>query len=489
MKGSLRLFVLFTVVMAAVVCSTYAEAGTVPYIDASPWAVPELERAGTYGFITERMNERMNAPITREEFSELAVVLYEKYTGVKAVAADMNVFADTVNPEIFKAYNLKIVKGTDVGRRLFSPDDITTREQVAVMLYRTIKAMNPDADFSTDEAGGFLDEAEISGWAVEALEFMNLNGFMKDEGGRISPRGSCTREMAALIATRIYEKYFADRISGNGEAEGENPAGESKDFYLEQIVVNDMEILADNYRIRGKDGIEYILISTDKFKYAFKLPDAGYYTYPEVNVLGGSISIEWRNASGTVMRADMQEGSEEAVINGTRVFIGIAPFSQNDKMFIPINFFISERGMSSEESIENNTLYIQYEKDFPDASLIGTWSDSDIDLFDRTEAIKAGATGDISYGTGYLFRTDGTYGLRMVSIGGGNGIFILQEGKYRIMGNTIICYDIVETVYSGSPFTLQYKDKKLDKPQYLFIYNYEKKAGKMEVGGFWLNRL
>ncbi|HWQ30241.1 MAG TPA: hypothetical protein VN549_04550, partial [Negativicutes bacterium] len=467
----------------------YAEAGAVPYNDASSWAVPELERANTYGFITERMKEKMNAPITREEFSELAVVLYEKYTGVKAVAADMNVFADTVNPEIFKAYNLKIVKGTDADKRLFSPDDSTTREQVAVMLYRTIKAMKPDADFRTDEAGGFLDEADISGWAVEALEFMNLNGFMKDESGHIGPKGSCTREMAVLITTRIYEKYFAERITGSGEAAGENTEGGSEGFYLEQIVVNDMEILADNYRVRNKGGIEYILISTDKFKYAFKLPDAGYYTYPEVNVLGGSISIEWKNASGTVMHADMQEGSEEAVINGTKVFIGIAPFSQNGKMFIPINFFISERGMNSEESIENSALYIQYEKDFQASALVGTWSDSDIDLFVRADAIKAGATENIPYGTGYQFKADGTYGLRMVSTGGGNGVFILQEGKYQIMGNTILCHDIVETVYSGSPLVLQYKGKKLDKPQYMFIYNYEEKAGRMEIGGFWLNRL
>ncbi|MGE5677942.1 MAG: stalk domain-containing protein [Pseudomonadota bacterium] len=489
MKKSLRILVLFAVVMAALVCNANAEAGSVPYNDASSWAVPELERASTYGFITERMKERMNAPITREEFSELAVVLYEKYTGVKAVAADMNVFADTVNPEIFKAYNLKIVKGTDTSQRLFSPDDFANREQVAVMLYRTIKAMDPGADFSTYEAGGFMDEADISGWAVEALEFMNLNGFMKDEGGRIGPKGSCTREMAVLITTRIYEKYFAERIADSDEAAGENKAAEDEGFYLEQIVMNDVEILADNYRIRNKDGIDYILISTDKFKYAFKLPDAGYYTYPDVNVIGGSVSIEWKNDSGTVIHADMQEGSEEAVVNGTKVFVGIAPFSQSGKMFIPINFFISERGMNSKESIENNTLYIQYEKCFPAAELTGNWSDSDIDLFARTEAIKAGATGDISYGTGYLFRADGTYGMRMVSTGGGNGIFILQEGEYRIMGNTILCHDILETVYSGSPLVQQYKDKKLDKPQYMFIYNYEKKAGRIEIGGFWLNRL
>lgn len=51
----------------------------------------------------------MSAPITREEFCEVAVRLYEKSTGKEATYNDSSAFSDTKNPEIFKAYELGIV--------------------------------------------------------------------------------------------------------------------------------------------------------------------------------------------------------------------------------------------------------------------------------------------------------------------------------------------------------------------------------------------
>ncbi|MDD3705699.1 MAG: S-layer homology domain-containing protein [Clostridiaceae bacterium] len=174
---------------------------------ASSWAVPELEKAAGYGFITDRIKDNMSAPITREEFAEVAVKLYEKYTGKQAVTGDMSVFADTTNPEIFKAYNLKIVNGTDMAKKLFSPKDSSNRQQVAVMLFRTVNTMYPNADFGTSGVGRFADEKDIASWAVEAVRFMNKNGFLKGSDNKIDPNGICTREMAVLIATRVYEKY------------------------------------------------------------------------------------------------------------------------------------------------------------------------------------------------------------------------------------------------------------------------------------------
>ena len=92
------------------------------YRNTSPWAEPELNKASVYGFITNSIKDNMSAPITREEFAEVSVKLYEKYTGKQAVTGDMSVFSDTSNPEVFKAFNLKIVNGTDAARKLFSPN-------------------------------------------------------------------------------------------------------------------------------------------------------------------------------------------------------------------------------------------------------------------------------------------------------------------------------------------------------------------------------
>jgi hypothetical protein len=198
------------------------------YGNASSWAEPELDKASVYGFITNRIKDDMSAPITREEFAEVSVKLYEKYTGKQAATGDMSVFADTSNPEIFKAYNLKIVNGTDAARKLFSPKGLVNRQQVAAMLFRTISAINPEADLGTSGAGTFADEKDIAPWAIDAVRFMNKNGFLKGSDNKIDPGGICTREMAVIIAARVYEKY-ADYGAASEEVVSSRPAVQAED--------------------------------------------------------------------------------------------------------------------------------------------------------------------------------------------------------------------------------------------------------------------
>ena len=47
------------------------------YKNASTWAVAELDKVAEYGFITDNIKDKMNGPITREEFCEVAIKLYE----------------------------------------------------------------------------------------------------------------------------------------------------------------------------------------------------------------------------------------------------------------------------------------------------------------------------------------------------------------------------------------------------------------------------
>lgn len=61
--------------------SNIVKIGTTAYESASPWAVGELDQAAELGFITDRIKGKMNAPITREEFAEVAVNFYELVTG------------------------------------------------------------------------------------------------------------------------------------------------------------------------------------------------------------------------------------------------------------------------------------------------------------------------------------------------------------------------------------------------------------------------
>lgn len=174
------------------------------YKEASQWAVQELDRAAEYGFITEKIREKMNGPITREELCEVIMKLYEKMIG-EATYQDMSAFTDTKNPEIFKAYELGIVSG--VGNGKFAPTQLTNREQVAVMMHNAVKKIKPDADFNIDGVGNFKDEKLISSWALQSVKFMNKNGLIIGSNGNVDPKGTTTREQAVLIVVRTYEKY------------------------------------------------------------------------------------------------------------------------------------------------------------------------------------------------------------------------------------------------------------------------------------------
>ena len=488
MKKLISIIVIFVILVVGLTFSGFAASEDLPYKEASFWAVPELDKASEYGFITDKIKDKMNASITREEFTEIAVKLYEKYTGEPAHYSDMSAFVDTKNPEVFKAYELKIVNGTDIQRRLFSPDQLTNREQVAVMMFRAVNAIMPGTDFSTEEADKFTDEKDISGWALESVRFMIKNGFLKGGDGKISPKGTCTREMAVLIATRVYEKYSSDNSGYTADSSGKNNVSSNGSYNWDQIVINDTEIFRDNYHIKVKDDFYYIFIEAERFKYAFKCPYAGSYTYPEVDIIGGSISASWSNGEDIVLKVDLQEGNTEALVSGMKVDAGMAPYSEDGKLYIPINLFISEMEMDVEVSSNEDTLFIQYKDIFPADILVGTWSDTDTDLFTSFKDMTTGVMSLSSYATAYIFNSEGTYGLRMISVGGVNDTFIMQRGKYKIKGNTIMYYDIIETVYKGTPFSLKYEDKLLDSSHYEFIYNYDSEADKIEIGGFWYNR-
>jgi S-layer homology domain. len=186
------------------------------YSDASKWAEPELEKASELELIPDILKGAdMTKPITREEFCELAVLLYEKVTDTAAAPISPNPFTDTSNSQILKAYALGITAGTSA--TAFSPKTLINREQCAAMLYRAIKAIAPNADYSVTGIKDFPDQKDISSWAVDSAKYMSKLGIIKgDSDGNFMPKatttakvaagyGMATREAAILMAVRTYE--------------------------------------------------------------------------------------------------------------------------------------------------------------------------------------------------------------------------------------------------------------------------------------------
>ncbi|MDF2524639.1 MAG: hypothetical protein K0R31_2280 [Clostridiales bacterium] len=182
--------------------------GMPAYSNASAWAKTELNKASEYDLIPASLKGAdMTKPITREEFAELAVRLYEKTTKTTAAIASSNPFTDTKNPEILKALKIGVTTGTSA--TTFSPRELMNREQVATMLSRDIRIMAPKGDFSIIGAPVFADQKDISSWALEHVKFMSKNEIIKGADGKFMPKAITTAQIAAGYATTTREQAIA----------------------------------------------------------------------------------------------------------------------------------------------------------------------------------------------------------------------------------------------------------------------------------------
>jgi len=95
-----------------------------------------------------------------------------------------------------------VVNGTS--DTTFSPDDVISREQFAVMLYRfadRIQDVSGRADLSV-----FADVYQISDWAWEAVSWANKEGLLSGKGDNIlDPQGQATRAEAATLISRFVD--------------------------------------------------------------------------------------------------------------------------------------------------------------------------------------------------------------------------------------------------------------------------------------------
>ncbi|CAM3828699.1 S-layer homology domain-containing protein [Marinicrinis lubricantis] len=172
----------------------------------SRWASKDLKLAEKNRLVPADLLRAYDSPITRSEFSKIAVRLYEALTGRESEPAAVNPFTDTSRKDVLKAYKLGIVQGRDEG--IFAPDDPITRQDLAVMLYKTLIAAGFNASPISTWQKSYVDIGQVSGYAVEPLRFFNQAYILKGkEQDLLAPLDQTTREEAYVLAERIYDKY------------------------------------------------------------------------------------------------------------------------------------------------------------------------------------------------------------------------------------------------------------------------------------------
>lgn len=176
---------------------------TQSYAQPSDWAKEGVNKTLTYDLAPETIMSDFNKKITRGEFAHMSVKLYESITSKEAPHNYENPFSDTSDTYVLSANKLGIIKG--VGGRRFAPDNPISREEISVMIYRTLKVSGIEVKEYTVS---FADSNKISTWAKGAVGFMQHHNIISGVGVNLmSPKSLTTREQAMLISVRAYENF------------------------------------------------------------------------------------------------------------------------------------------------------------------------------------------------------------------------------------------------------------------------------------------
>ena len=94
----------------------------------------------------------------------------------------------------------EIVKGYGNGK--FGPNDPVTREQLAAILYRYTQYKGWSTTAASGSLKGFADDASVSSYAVDAMNWAVDEGLLKGANNKLSPKSNATRAQVAAIIHR-----------------------------------------------------------------------------------------------------------------------------------------------------------------------------------------------------------------------------------------------------------------------------------------------
>lgn len=170
--------------------------------NASEWSEIELKDASKNGFISPSIQKNMKSQMTREEFADILIRVYEKVKKIHLVTAK-SPFTDSDNPSVIKAAKLGIVQG--VGWSKFNPQANVTRQEMATMLTRFLKSLNQSLN-KPEISAQFLDHADINDWALESIYQLQGFGLIEgDQNNNFLPKNNATREEGVALGQRVYD--------------------------------------------------------------------------------------------------------------------------------------------------------------------------------------------------------------------------------------------------------------------------------------------
>ena len=145
-----------------------------------------------------------NAPLTR---AMIVTILY-RMAGSPAGSGSSD-FTDVAAGKWFaKAVAWAAANGivNGYGSGLFGPNDPVTREQLAAILYRYAVYGGMTAVTLEENLGSFADTAQLSAYAIQAMNWAVGQGLINGSGSNLVPKAQATRAQVAAIIHRYLER-------------------------------------------------------------------------------------------------------------------------------------------------------------------------------------------------------------------------------------------------------------------------------------------
>ena len=171
--------------------------------EAAPWAEEAIQKMAGLELVNGTGGNKYSpvAPMTR---GSLATVLHRLSQGKTDYETT---FKDVAQGKYYTegvawAAKAKVVTGytTDI----FAPDDVITREQLAVMLARYAKLIGMDTKADSKALDQFADGENTGSWAADGVAWCVENGILKGKGQNdLDPTANVTRAEVAVMLDRF----------------------------------------------------------------------------------------------------------------------------------------------------------------------------------------------------------------------------------------------------------------------------------------------
>ncbi|MBQ3038195.1 MAG: M15 family metallopeptidase [Clostridia bacterium] len=183
--------------------------------DIHDWVKDDFKALSSCGILFSGLFEgNMTDNITRRDFCELVMNLYtEDCEDVRIISSDYNVFSDTKDVNVLKAYKAGIISGKGDG--IFDPDGYITRQEIGVILSRVINKISIDYNVFRNQvleyANEFCDCLDTAEWAIDDMSAVYYYGVINGVGnGRIAPLENTTKEQAICMVNRVKDKFAGE---------------------------------------------------------------------------------------------------------------------------------------------------------------------------------------------------------------------------------------------------------------------------------------